>query len=238
MSGWKPIHYILPFYLAVIVLWNYPDTGNRFLLPFMFLIVAGAWIEMRNIFCLLQTKLFSQAAKGPELAMTGILSAAILYAGLVTILAYAGKANGKLASLSHERADLLTAKQEAYRWLATEGCCSPLLAYEDANAYLYTERQAMRPIVFPTSAAFDPVRFAEAVDHVMDVSEALHAEYWLFSEDDFGSDTRADAAAIWNCMGRLGPDLWPIVFKSGDGRVVIHSLRGSGYKSPCASAQH
>ena len=72
----------------------------------------------------------------------------------------------------------------------------------------------------------------------MDVGEALHAEYWLFSEDDFGSDTRADAAAIWNCMGRLGPDIWPVVFKSGDGRVVIHSLRGSGYKSPCATSQH
>ena len=47
--GWNVVHYAFPFYLVVIALWNYSDRGNRFFLPFLFLVIAAVWTEVRRI---------------------------------------------------------------------------------------------------------------------------------------------------------------------------------------------
>ena len=65
------------------------------------------------------------------------------------------------------------------------------------------------------------------MDHLMDVSRALNSNYWLFSEDDFSLEFKEAGAAVWNCIGRMGPEDWPVVFKSDDGRVLIRSLEGA-----------
>jgi hypothetical protein len=231
--GWKPVHYILPFYLGLIVFWNFPDAGNRFLLPFAFFIAAGIWMEMKNLFCLLQTKLSSATSSRFEKGIAGMLNVAILFTAFVTALAYISRDPGKLASLSHRRASLLPAKQEAYQWLSGGVCCSPVLAYEDVNVYLYSGRSAMRPVLFPTSAIYEPNREDESLNHVMDIPEALDAQYWLFSEDDYSVDFQKAADALSQCLGPSGPADLPVVFKSRDGRVVIRSLQGSTYTNPC-----
>jgi hypothetical protein len=233
IGGWKPVHYILPFYAALIVFWNYPDAGNRFLLPFAFLLVAGAWIELRNIFFLLQAKLFSRTSTRPKRALAAILSAAVLYLGLVTTLEYTAKDPGKLFSLSRQRGSILTEKREAYQWLADKCCREPVLAYEDANVYLYSGQTAMRPVLFATSAMYDSVPLKQSLGHVMDIGAALNASYWLFSQDDYSVDFQKAADALKQCLGPLGPSEMPLAFSSTDGRVLIRSLRNSHDTNLC-----
>jgi hypothetical protein len=227
IGGWKPIHYILPLYAALIVFWNYPDAGNRFLLPFAFLLVAGAWIELRNIFFLLQIKLFARTSTLPERALAVILSAAVLFVGFVTTLAYTAKDPGKLLWLSQQRGSILTEKREAYQWLADKHSREPVLAYEDANVYLYSGQTAMRPVLFATSAMYDSVPLNQSLSHVMDIGSALNASYWLFSQDDYSVDFQKAADALKHCLGPSGPAEMPLAFSSMDGHVVIRSLRGS-----------
>jgi hypothetical protein len=233
ISGWKPVHYVLPFYAALIVFWNYPDAGNRFLLPFAFLLVAGAWIELRNIFFLLRAKLFSKTSTRPKRALAAILSAGVLFVGFVTTLAYTTKDPGKLLSLSEQRGSTLTGKREAYQWLADKCCREPVLAYEDANVYLYSGQTAMRPVLFATSAMYDSVPLKQSLGHVMDIGAALNASYWLFSLDDYSVDFQKAADALKHCLGPRGPAEMPLAFSSTDGRVVIRSLRDSHYTNRC-----
>ena len=96
------------------------------------------------------------------------------------------------------RSDLLTDKREAYQWLI---CCTSrddvVIAYEDASLYLYSDRQSMRPVVFPTSVLFDPAYIQESLAHMTDVAHVIGARYWLIADDDF--DLEWDTAAS---MGR------------------------------------
>jgi hypothetical protein len=91
----------------------------------------------------------------------------------------------------------------------------------------------MRPVLFPTSAIYEPNREDESLNHVMDIPEALDANYWLFSEDDYSVDFQKAADTLSQCLGPRGPADLPVVFKSRDGRVVIRSLQGSTYTNPC-----
>lgn len=231
--GFNAMLGVLLSYIALIVLWNYPDAGNRFLLPFAFALLAGAWIETRHLFLLLEAKLFSNLEGTLGKVTAGILCATILFVGFITVLGYTGKNPGHLASLSDERGELLAAKRAAYEWLALRGCCAPVIAYEDVNVYLYAGRKSMRSVIFPTSAQYDTAKFEESVNHAMDIAAGLQSEYWVLSDDDYSVDFRAAANALSRCLGREGAGEWPTVFESEDGKVSIREVRGSGYRNPC-----
>ncbi len=44
-KGWQAVSLVFPFFVILMLCWNYSDAGNRFLLPFYFIFVAGFWIE-------------------------------------------------------------------------------------------------------------------------------------------------------------------------------------------------
>ena len=235
VQGWKPIHYILPFYLALILLWNYPDASNRFFIPFCFLFVAGLWLEARRVLVLLRTKLFVGAATRPEKLLAIVFGTAIVAVGVGMIVNYVNGRRRDLYALSQQRETILKAKQDAYRWLAEQHCCSPVLAYEDVNVYLYTGRTAMRPIILPTSSIYDPQILADTLNHTMDVDRALKASYWFFSDDDYRLESEIASTALRNCLGQTGPTDWQMLFKSQDGRVVVRAVQAVSYiNSFCA----
>jgi hypothetical protein len=233
LRGWAPFHCVLPFYALLIVLWNYPDASNRFLLPFCFLLVAGLWLEVRRIFVLIRSKVFAGSG-WLERSLAAVLGVVMLFVGLGLIVNYVNGHRRALYALSRQRGTILKSKQEAYQWLANHDCCSPVLAYEDADVYLYSGRTAMRPIIFVTSSIYEPKILDGSLNHIMDVGRALKAGYWLFSIDDFAMESENAMNAMRNCLGVLGPNDWQVSFKSNDGAVVLRQFpRATDYDASC-----
>jgi hypothetical protein len=236
--GWQAVHHILPFFVVLILCWNYSDAGNRFLLPFYFLFVAGFWIEIKHMLVMLRRAFFGQSSAASEKVLAVALGVGILSLAVGTGFNYAFGRRGEVYALSQQRGEILKSKQEAYRWLnqgiADGGCCTPVIAVEDANLYLYSGRTAMSPVLtFPSSTLYQEYYLNESVDHLMDVAKALKATLWFFAEDDFNMESKDVAATIRHCLGAGGPTDWPEVFRSSDGRVVIRSLYDTRYPSPC-----
>jgi hypothetical protein len=239
--GLRAFHYMLPFFVVMILFWNYSDAGNRFLLSFYFAFVGGLWVGIRHITGLLRSTLFNRTSPASEKILAVVLATAILFLGAGIALNYAVGRRRDVWDLSQRRGGILRAKQEAYHWLAQRTtdreCCAPVLAVEDANLYLYSGRTAVSPVLtFATSTLYEDVYLNESVGHLMDVAKAVNAEYWVFADDDFSMESKNVSAAVRSCLGPAGPSDWPVVFKSNDGRVVIRSLiKTPGYINPCRS---
>jgi hypothetical protein len=220
--GWKPIHYALPFYLAAIVFWPYPIT-DRFLLPFLPLFAAGLWLEGKHILKMIVATLSSRGALADKLIAVTI---ALLIAAFSCAVAwnYMGGSRKLIKEEARNRASLIPAKRSAYEWLLRS--TSPdarVIAYEDASVYLYAGRSSMRPVAFTPAALHDPELLEEIVAHMGDVPEAIGAQFWMISDDDFGLEWPQATSDARDYEVRLRNAL-PEVFRSEDGRVGIYSL--------------
>jgi hypothetical protein len=237
-AGWRTFHYVLPFFVLMILFWNYSDAGNRFLLPFYFLFAAGFWVEMKHLVAMLRKELSKTSGPMKERILAAVLGLGVMVLSVGMAVNYAAGRRRDLYTLSKQRGELLKAKREAYRWLAQrteqQKCCSPVVAAEDANLYLYTGRMAISPVLtFATSTLYQQKYLDESLDHLMDVANAAQAELWVFTEDDFAMESKNVATAAKRCLGSLGPEDWPVVFRSSDGRVVVRSLGDKNFSQVC-----
>jgi hypothetical protein len=234
--GARPIHVVLPFYIFVTLLWNYP-TDDRFLIPFLPLFAAGIWIEGKNI---LKT---ARAAILGDRVVEKILAGA--FAVILSIFVFTGTVNyvvrsrDRWASESKKRGSLLQEKREAYDWISS---VTPprarVVAYEDADVYLYSQRTAIRPVIFTTADFYDPAQLSRTLDHMTDVARAINADYWIAADDDYGFEWPA-AFARGHARMRDIERVLPLVFRSQDDHVRIYSLgciKNPG-SSECQSAR-
>lgn len=222
-NGWLPIHSAFICYLPLILLWNYPDSTHRFLLPFLPLLIAGFWTEMKHIFQMVLRALRSKKTSGDKVVAAAFGCALLVFACSI-LWNYAGGMRTLIRDKSRDRASLLTSKREAYRWLASSTAPTDrLIAWEDGVAYLYTGRACMRPMVFTTAELYNSDRIDEAVDHMPDVARTIHAAYWMFSDDDFEAEFPDGTVAARAELASL-ETLLPLSFSSSDGRVRVRSL--------------
>jgi len=220
--GWRPIHYALPFYLVTIVFWPYP-VSDRFLLPFLPLFAAGLWLEGKHLLGMIGTTLGSHRAVTDKLIAVTI---SLVIAALSCAMAwnYMGGSRKLIEEESRNRSSLITAKRAAYAWLLRS--TSPdarVIAYEDASVYLYAGRSSMRPVAFTPAALHDPELLERIVAHLGDVPEAIGAQFWIISDDDFGLEWQQATSEARDYEARLRNTL-PEVFRSENGRVSIYSL--------------
>lgn len=219
--GWKPVHFVMPAYIAVLLFWNYPLT-ERFLIPFLPLLAAGIWLETKSVLRLVHAAIFSNQPLS-EKVLAVVLGFIIVAFGCAVTFDYAGAMRNLLAKKSRERGDLAMEKQAAYQWLSSTPAESRVIAYEDASVYLYAGRSAIRPITFTTDAFYEQSRLQDLLEHMTDVAHAVHADYWVFTDDDF--------AAEWSDVevrGRMQTEkiehALPIVYRSPYGHVRVRYL--------------
>jgi len=218
----KSIHWVLPFYMLLILVWNFPNT-ERFSLLFLPLFAAGLWFETKHFLGTMYGA-FNKSQTRTEKAFAATLAFCVMAAIGALGWNYWRGARPVMADLDDYRSGMLAEKREAYDWIVSQ--TSPqdiIIAYEDVSLYLYTDRQSFRPVVFPTSGEFDPAYIHEALTRITDVGHVLGARYWLISDDDFDLE--------WEQAGTLGRERerkleasMPEVFKSRDGRVRIYRL--------------
>ena len=139
-----------------------------------------------------------------------------------------------IARTSEEREAVMRDKQACYDWI--RGNTEPdarLVSYEDTATYLYTGREAVRPIVFTTDEFYDPQRLSLEAPHMTDIADAVGARYWLFAADDYYREWPAARALEGSRSSELERDL-PAVFQAGGGAASVRST--SCLSAGCASA--
>jgi hypothetical protein len=220
---WKPIHFVLPFYVAVILFLNFQDANNRYFLPFWPLFAAGLWLEVRHVLAMVRRTLRSPRG-ALEKAVAASLAVAILALSVGIVWNYVAGTRTVMAEKSAERAAFLEDKRAAYDWIVRNTAPGTrVVAYEDASLYLYTGRQAMSPVPALLTEVYAPDRMDESLAHITDLPRAIGAELWLFSADDFVNSNAEISAKAVARMSDLEHAL-PLVYQSDDGRVEIHSL--------------
>lgn len=222
---WQPIHVALGFYLFPILVWDY-GVMDRFLLPFLPLILAGIWREVEQVLSMVRS-----APRGRSRIEVALVASFFCAAGVALLWGMGTSWLGEmrvLAKDSKSRAALLVEKREAYTWLKESSSSEArALAYEDASLFLYAERQAIRPIIFSVAGANRPDILNSELACITSSAERVHARYWLVSDDDFGYEwepANSSGRAKEREMERV---LHP-VFRSKQGSVRIYQLNSNG----------
>lgn len=225
VGGWQPIHIALGFYLLPVLVWDYA-VMDRFLLPFLPLICAGIFWEVRQVV----TQVRSAAAEKSR-HRVAIPAAFLCLSGAVLLWA-AGvswfKEFRTIARDSDSRAELLVEKREAYSWLKEN---SPqeakVLAYEDASLFLYSARKAVRPVIFSPAGADRPEILKRDLSCMISSAQPVGAEYWLVSDDDFGYEWEPANSRGREREREMEVKLHPL-FRSRQGSVRIYQLDANG----------
>jgi hypothetical protein len=237
LRGWQPIHFALPLYVALVLLWDYPEI-QRFLIPFLPLFAASLWIEGRYIAAKLTTAIASpRSAFERSIALvTGLAAVALM--GILLWNFVANSDRRQLHELSSRRSILLGEKREAYQWIRDN---TPVdartVAGEDACLYLYTGRPSMSFIALSRVGAFEQARLQNDLDHMTDVARAINAQYWIASSDDSDKQWKSAKPFLEARLNQIESVL-PRLFRSSAGHVQIYDL--SCVRHPedraCASA--
>jgi len=236
VGGWQPIHFALPFYLAVVLMWDYPEI-KRFLIPFLPLIAASLWYGGKEI-----ARGLATAIRAPrpmyERVMAGTASvvATALALGMAWNFVFADRAD--MIKKSEDAASLLAEKKEAYAWLrANSAPDARVVAGEDVAVYLYTGRQAMSHIALVPAGAYEPALIRADLAHLTDVARAIGAGYWIASPDD-SEKQRRDAKPLLATRFAEIESVLPELFRSSGGRVKIYGTNCILHPqdSSCASA--
>lgn len=229
--GWKAIHGMFLFYLAMVLPWPFPP--QRFLVPFLPLLAGGAVLAFREL-ALHAVSAFRRRSPVLERAGAAALGACLLALAALVVANCAYAAPQGLSSLMARQRSLLAEKRKAYRWIrAHTPAQSRFIAYGDVLLYLYTGRQAVRPIACSTAAAYDndPAYAHRDASHLGDVARHVAANYWLVTPTDFGGELGDDPAILSRAQSALLARL-PLVFRDDAGRIRIYDLRC--FQSPAA----
>jgi hypothetical protein len=222
---WQPVHLALVLYVIPLLLWNYP-VMERFLLIFLPLFVAGVWLEGKALLRHIVTNVRRprEAGPGPQIGAAVFLCIVILVVGLSAARSY-WRGAIVLWQTSAARRTLFSGKREAYEWL--ERNTPPqtkVVAYEDAALYLYTNRQAIRPVIFSPSGVAQAGHLEAEIACLTATGTTLGASYWLVADDDFGFEWEP---AITRGRKREAQfeTLLPQVFRSPIGDVRLYRLQ-------------
>jgi hypothetical protein len=223
---WHPVHFMFFFHIPIVLAWNY-TLMERFLLLFLPMFLWGAYKEIAAILSAARDVFRQRKPLGDRLAASLILA---LAAGLLIYAGYRETWESPVATAeSRDRREALAEeKSEAYRWIREHTALEDrFIAYEDANLYLHTGRQALRPLAISTASFFqqDKAILDWELEHLGDTARAVGARYWLVAADDFHLESAEEF------LQKATSDLLdgaPAVFVTQGGRVRIYDVSGLG----------
>ena len=221
--GWKVIHFILPCYIGVVLVWSHGEYMARFCLPLLPLFCLGIWTEVRHVFTMATATL---RARGPVLEkalVTGILGGCGLLA--VSVVTAYWEARGSVVENSAAQVTVEAEKKELYAWIRTQTDPSArFISSDDVDLYLHTGRQAMRPIAFSKQPSYTGNREALEQDlgNIFDTAHHIRATYWVSSDwDYFWLD---DGPEIRDRVGQKLQN-FPLIFQTARERIRLHRIR-------------
>jgi hypothetical protein len=219
-TEWKPVAFTFLFYTAVISVWPYPQP-ERFLLPFVPVLLAALWRETRRIGPALLGIL-----RSGRLSMQCFLTCGVIcfFAFLMVIGAWNCVVRDPRVRKqgSATLAAILAQREQAYQWIRENTKPEDrVAAWQDAVLYLYTGRQGLRPIMaLPQAGYADDLSSLERdLVHICDAPRHVGARYWLTTPNDFSLEPHPERFRAR--MAEVNSVL-PVVYQSPDGSVQVH----------------
>ncbi len=220
-EGWGPVPYALAFYSIPILLWDYPAV-ERFLIPFLPVIAAGLWMEGRYLIKRIWLSLRGRSLKAERPAALLLGAAVVVVVSSISWFFWHGLVS--IRRQSDLRSSILHEKGEAYSWLRENSSADTrVVAYEDATLFLYSGRQAMRPVIFAPAGVIRTERLEAELSCMTEGARAMGASYWLIADDDFGYEWEP-AISRGRAREREIESVLPQVFRSGHSHVRIYEL--------------
>jgi len=195
----------------------------RFLLLFLPLFYVGLFVEGRHIVALL-AKSFRSGRPATEKILAWALTLGLITLVGVCAWNYVNGDRQQLLARAAQRDAMAREKMEAYQWLRENtDPTTRIVAYEDVSLYLYTGRQAVRPIAFSLMWVYkkDTRILEEDLAHITDTALHIGARFWLTADDDFSIES--GAALIEQRMAQLKSVL-PMAFQSRENKVQVYDL--------------
>jgi hypothetical protein len=232
---WKPIHFIFVFYLAIVLVWNYPIM-YRFLLLFLPFFLAGLWIEGQRIASLINAKL-RQTSPASERVLAGTVAAGVAALSCVAAWNCVSGYRPQLRTISTQHAAVTQQALPVYAWVRERTAPGAVIvAMDDVNLYLYTGRRSVVPIAFSTEYLYtaDLSALEHDVDHLTDTAVALDACYWFVTPNDFEMFD-FPTSAPQERLAQLTSGL-PEVSHSEDGRTRLYDASSLSHQQSGACA--
>jgi len=238
---WRALAFITVPYILVVILWPYP-LMERFLLPFLPLFLVATLLESKRLLSLAKVNLASSTSWTNRVLAASLCAILFGYA-VFSGWTYLFRDRQELREAADAQAGTLAQKKEVYSWIHDHTPeDAKIVAYDDILLFLYSRRQALRPIAILPAAAYSKVAGGNSLDlsrdlaHMGDAPRQAAVSYWLVTADDFSLEAqRATIAARENeIVGVL-----PIVFRSSEGfaRLYDSSCLLSSAREDCKSAQ-
>lgn len=210
--------------LPILLLWNYV-LYDRFLLPFVPLIFLGVAIELRRMVAMLNVNV--RQGNGRSRILAGTISALLI--GVIAVAVRSYVRTGHVVEAASQTAAALNRQQrEAYEWIARDNSPSErIIARADGLTYLFTDRQAVRPIEMTTDCVYQPERERCTInpDDLTASIRYVGARYWISTPSDFevvGAKFGPDSGLRERVAAALKSRLEP-PFVSSDGSVIVYN---------------
>jgi hypothetical protein len=219
-----PAFAVLGVYTVVVLVWNY-TLMDRFLAWALPLFLAGAWQEIGRLV----------RTTGETFGRGKPLLDRVVAAGVMAAFAALGVYGGYRQlwvipeAVAQKRDELDIArleKQQAYRWIRRNTNENDrFIANEDASLYLFTGRQALRPMAFSTASFYlqSEETLERDLERLTDAACEIGARYWLATPEDYHLESAQEfihKRAEEVLAGR------PAVFVSSGGGVRLYDISG------------
>jgi hypothetical protein len=234
---WQPLTFVAIPYVLVVMLWPFPIM-ERFLLPFLPLFLLAAVLESKRLLSLAMANFMPPASLGKRVLAVGICAILFGYAAF-SGWTYLFRDRQQLREAGDAQAKTLDQKKEVYSWVRDHTLASAkIVAYDDVLLFLYSRRQALRPMaILPTAAYSNGAdNLAKDLSHMSDASRQAGATYWLVTKDDFSLE--AEREKIATRQNEITAVL-PIAFRSSQGFATLYDSTCllSAAREDCKSAK-
>jgi hypothetical protein len=222
---WKPIHFVFPFYAAVIVLWNYPII-DRFLIWLLPLFYAGVWLEGKHLLSMVLTT-FRSARPPAEKLLAGAVGLSLLALAGTAAWDYLDGFRPLLRAMGERRAAMLAEKTQVYDWLQQNtDPQTRVVTYDDVSLYLFAGRQAIRPIQFSVEWYYtkDARVLERDLAHFTDTARQIGARYWVISDDDDIGMILGDGQRLLDARMAQLKSVLPMAFHTRENKVQVYDL--------------
>jgi hypothetical protein len=240
-TEWRALAFIIVPYLLVLILWPFPIM-ERFLLPFLPLFLVATVLESKRLLTLARTNFRPPTSLGKRILAAAICAILLGYAAF-SGWTYLFRDRRELREAADAQGKTLEDKREVYSWIRKHTPVgAKIVAYDDVLLFLYSGRQALRPIALLPVSAYSNGAGANSPDlardlaHMSDAPREAGATYWLVTGDDFSLDADAEKTASRQneILGIL-----PLVFRSSGGFAKLYdsSCLLDSTREDCKSAQ-
>ena len=171
----------------MLLFWHYqPDP--RFLFPLYPLLLAGLWIELKNVVSAL-TLAWKRRAVADRMVATGAGAILAGFACFVVAATFFGL-YAFLPRLMQSHQEDLAGRRTAYEWIAKSAPArTQVFAYDDPMVFLYAGRRSVSVPIPPKFAYHeDQAGLNRMVDRVPDFAREQKLDYLLLTQSDFYRD--------------------------------------------------